>query len=219
MVAVWAELEGLAGAFLGDAGIGAPVDPWLVAWSLELEVVTGPPGLGTYLCEDTIFVDPLEREERQGFGVIHECAHELLRGAGLPSTEALTNGLTSCVLLPRIDFMRDVRSTGRDLYALRGLHPWASHEAIARRIVSIAPAIAWVWDRTAPRRRRYSIVTPGQRWHRREPLPVELDAMTAALECGEPVEAVGGVRAWPVREPGFERVICVSDLDVLAAYV
>jgi hypothetical protein len=46
-----------------------------------------------------------------------------------------------------------------------------------------------------------------------------MEAMEAARECGEPVESVGGVRAWPIREPGFERVICVADLDVLAAYV
>lgn len=216
---MWAELEGLAASFLDDARLGGSIDPWLIAWALDIEVRTGPPGLGTYLCGDTIFVDPRDRLERQGFGVAHECAHELLVGARLPNNEPHANGLASCLLMPRIDFARHLRQCAGDLYALRVFYPWVSAEALARRVVSMSPCIAWIWDHVAPRRRRYSVITPGHRWPFRRPLAVELEAMEAAIECGAPVESVGGVRAWPLDEPGFRRVICVSDLEVLAAYV
>jgi|SRR5690606_9384796 len=214
-----AELEGLAAAFHEEARIGAPVDPWALAWALELEVFEGPRGLGTYLCGDAIFVDPADRIERQGFRVSHECAHAMLRTAGLPNTERTADALAGRLLMPRLDFVRHLRRAGGCLYALREMNPWASHEAITRRIASVSPTVAIVWDRVAPRRRRYRITSPGIAWHRREPLEVEMDAMLGALDDGGPVESVSGVRAWGIREPGFERAICVSSFESLTAYL
>lgn len=213
---MWAEWEGLAARFLGETRIGTPVDPWLVAWALDLEVRTAPPG---WSCLDKtqgiIYVDPDDRVQRQGFTVVHECAHLLLAEAGLPNTEHAANCLASCVALPWIDFGRDVRRTDGDLYALAELHPWASHEAIARRRVSMSPLVAWVWDVEGPRRQRYSIVSPGYRWPHEDPTPHEMDALLGALETREPVTSIGGVTAWPIVEPGYVRVISVAALDAL----
>lgn len=212
----WPEWEGIAASHLDAAGIGSPVDPWLIAWSLDLEVRTGPPGWSCFdKAAGIIYVDPDDRVERQGFTVAHECAHLLLDEHGARNTEAAANGLASCLMLPHADFGRDSRRLGGDLFALRDLHSWASHEAIARRLVSMSPSVAWVWDVEGPRRGRYSLVTPGLKWAHRRPTRVELDALEGALKSKEPVEAIGGVRAWPVLEPGFVRVISVSAMDAL----
>lgn len=211
---MWEDWEGLAAWFLDEAGIGSPVDPWLLAWALDLEVLEGPRGCRGYLLGSSIYVDPADRIERQGFTVGHECSHVILRRAGLADTEDACDAVTSCLLMPLIDFTRDLRQLGGDLFALRGRHPYASHEAVARRIVSVTPSVAWVRDQQRPPRR---IVSPGLRWPHQQPTPVEAEAMAEALRSGLPAEPVGGVRAWPVIEPGFERVIAVSAADALGA--
>lgn len=215
----WPEWEGLASSHLDEAGIGSPVDPWLVAWSLDLEVLAGAVGCDAYLdlVKREIRVDPTYRRDRQGFRIAHECAHALLLEAGMPDTEPACDAVASCLTLPRIDFMRDRRATGGDLFALRELHPYASHEAILRRMVSLDAAVAWVWD-VAPVERRYRIVTPGMRWAHRAPTPLELEAMTHALDAREHAEPIGGVRAWPVIEGDFVRVVSLAALDVLTAW-
>jgi hypothetical protein len=217
----WADWEGIAEAFLNEAGIGAPVDPWLVAWALDLEVKTGPAGVGAFLDDlgATIYVDPNDRLERQGFSVAHECAHSLLRERGLAGTEHACNSLASCLVLPRIDFTRHVKQTGGCLVRLRELNRWASNEAIVRRRVSIDPFVAWVWDVEGPRPGMYSIVTPGVRWPFHEPTRYESAALHEALETRAPAEPLGGVRAWPVIEPGAVRVISLAALDVLGVDV
>lgn len=217
----WPEWEGVAAGHLEAANIGAPVDPWLVAWSLDLKVKAGPRGAGGYLCLEraTIYVDPDERIERQGFRIAHECAHAILIDAGMSDHERACDAVASCLMLPRIDFMRDRRRTGGCLLGLRELHPWASCEAIARRMLSVEHGIAWVWDVEGPRRRLYKIVSPGLRWALREPTPIEWEALRGALETGEPCEPRGGVRAWPIVEPGFVRVVSVAAFDVLEVAV
>ncbi len=218
----WEDCEGLANDVLDSCGIPVPVDPWMVAWALGLEVRTGPASLKAgCLIGDRIFVNPRDRLERQGFTVAHECAHYLCDLEGIPhasQTERVCDALASCLLLPRIDFTRDTRRTGGCLFALKALHPWASHEALVRRLVSIMPGVAWVWDCETPSgsRRPYSIVTPGQRWPYRRPTRDELDAIDAAIETRAPAESCGGVRAWPVFEPGFARVISLASIDVFA---
>ncbi len=59
-------------------------------------------------------------------------------------------------------------------------------------------------------------MTPGKRWHYRRTTRYELDAIYAAIETRAPAESCGGVRAWPVFEPGFARVISLASIDVFA---
>lgn len=217
----WPEWEGIAEAHLNEACIGTPVNPWLIAWSLDLRVRTGPPGVGGFLDDiaGIIYVDPAERVERQGFVVAHECAHALLRDHRQPGTEHACNGLASCLMLPRIDFTRQVRKANGCLVRLRELNPWASNEAIIRRRTSIDPYVAWIWDVEGPRPGMYSIVSPGIRWPFDEPTRYESEALHAALDAREPVEPVGGIRAWPIIEPGAVRIISLASFDVLTAAV
>lgn len=209
--------EGIAAAHIEAARIGTPVDPWLIAWSLGLRVESGLPGCRACLDGNVIRVDPTARFERQCFDVAHECGHELAERAGIADTEATCNGIAAALMLPRVDFLRDIRQTNGCLLAIRARQPFASCEVIARRKVSIDPGVAWIWD-IAPRQNIYPIVTFGHRWPRELPTREERETMELAIEERTPIEAHGGIRAWPIIEGDAVRVISITSFDVLEAF-
>lgn len=216
-----AELEGVAARALAEMNRAAPVDLIELAedYGFEIRYSSEASVVG-----NVIHLDPSQRPERQRWQAGHELAHALLEDADLDADdERAVEYLTSAMLLPWIDFGRDVRRCGRDPWKLKDLHPHASHEAIARRIVEVCgPAVLWVWDLgPGPRdENRYKVVSPGWRWPLRTPTPVEQEAMQLALDAGgEPIATLGGVVAWAVIELPRRRVLCLSDGDALLATV
>lgn len=199
------EMEEVARVALEHADVGAPVNPDTVADEHGLTVRDGDTdGL---LIGRVILVRETDRRQRRAFAVAHELAHWLLRAAGLPDDEASCNYLASALLLPRDDFERDLRRYGWDLIALCARHPFASFEAVARRIVALREARAHVFDRPLA----------GQRTPSRYSLPYGLSptdderlAASEAAACGAPVEVRTGLTGWPVIEHDWQRVIVLS---------
>lgn len=212
-----AELEGIAARALDDVGRTSPVDLFELARDYGFEIRFSEEAS---ICGNVIHVDPSLRPERQRWDAGHELAHALIEEAGLDADdEQAVQYLTGALLFPWIDFRAQVRRVGRDPWKLKELHPLASHEAIARRIVAACgPAVLWVWDLGPGERDEniYKVVTPGWRWPYRRPAAIEWEALRAALENGAaPVEPIGGIMAWAVIEPPRRRVLCLSDGEVL----
>jgi hypothetical protein len=202
------ELEELARLALERADISAPVNAAQLARRLGFTVYHAPDCLGL-LVGRGIYVDDALRAERRHFSIAHELGHALQREAGLPDTERSADYLASALLLPKDDFDRDLRKRGWDLLALHARHRWASFEAIARRIVALREARAFVFDRPlqgqdAPR--WYSVP-----WGLR-PSHDEVVAAEEAFLCGAPVEVVAGVTGWPVIQHDWARAITVAAL-------
>lgn len=212
-----AELEGIATRTLEEVGRAAPVDLIELARDYGFEIRFSQEAS---IVGNVIHIDPSLRPERQRWHAGHELAHALLADAGLdPKDEPAAEYLTGALLLPWIDFLRDVRQVGRDPWKLKERHPLASHEALARRIVAVCgPAVLWVWDLGPGKEDEslYKVVTPGWRWPVREPTPIERETMHAALDVGgNPVEIASGVMAWAVVEPPRARVLCLADAEML----
>lgn len=202
------DLEELARAALDQADVGAPVDPDLVAKGLELVVRDGGRGCVGYLIGDRIFVDESARSTRRAFAIAHEIGHHLQRKHGVRDTERGANYLAAALLLPRLDFIADLRRCGWDLIALRARHRHASFEALARRITALRGARACIFDRPlrgqAPPK---SYVIPNDRTR---PTEEERIAAREAMECGAPVELRPGLTAWPVLEHDWHRAITIA---------
>lgn len=208
------ELEEVARDALEVADVGSPVRPRELARRLGFTVRDAGPRCGGLLLplQRVILVDESERVERRAFAVAHELAHFLLRCRGLETAgtpyreaERQANYLASALLLPRDDFDRDLRTLGWDLFRLRSRHRWASFEALARRVVSLRGARAFVFDRPTHGRPRWYSVPSGLR-----PSPGEREAAAEAAQAGAPVEAYAGVWGWPVLQHDWARVIVLS---------
>lgn len=219
------DVEGLAAEVLDRHDIDEPVSPWEVTAALGVRVIGGGRGTKPRLewradeDEYVAIVDEHERMGRLGAAVLHELAHLLLRLHRLPNDEDHAWRLAAAMLLPRDHFLRQYRRARGRLEELAGVFPHASNEMIARRLVGLSDSLhLWVWD-VAPERRRYRVLSPGWQWHSRRPTPLELEAMELALEERRAVEPVGGVRAWPVLDDPYERVLCLADGEVLLGTV
>lgn len=202
------ELEELARTTLEHANLGCPVDPELIAVDNEIEVRDGDTeGL---LIGNIIFVAEAQRPQRRAFTIAHELAHWLLRLAGIPDTHDAVNYLAAALLLPRLEFERDLRRLGWDLIALCALHRFASFEVVARRITAMRDARACVFDKPlAGQRRPSSYVIP---FDGVPPTAEEREAARAAAHCGAPVELRTGLTAWPVFEHQWQRVITLANV-------
>lgn len=217
-------MEGLADEILDRLDIRDPVSAWEIVGALEVRVVHGGRGV-----VPTIEFDPTAREwlmrvdgtERMGrleMRVLHEVSHPLLKQAGLPDTEDYAWALAAALLLPRSAFLREVRRHGGRLDELAQVFPHASSEAIARRAVELADSLhLWVWDVQPRPRRPRRVLSPGWRWDSPHPTTPERDALECARRDACAVEPIGGVRAWPVLDDPYERVLCVADGEVLLA--
>jgi hypothetical protein len=221
-----AELEGIAAHELEEWGRGTPVDLFELAKDngFEIRFETPPKDAPKKrhrdrgrLVGNVIFVDPTLRPEKQRWDVGHELAHAFLYDARIPDTEDAVQYLTSCLLLPRLDYLRDIRQLGRNPWRLKERHPLASHEALARRIVALCePCVLWVWD-VQPAWNRYKVVSQNWRWPMRQPTALEVGAMREAESLGNeiPVEPIAGVVAWAVIDGPWMRLLCLSDGEAL----
>lgn len=208
------ELEQIATRVLEELDVQLPINPDVLAHRLGLTVVDGGRGCeGLLLLElGQILVDETLRPERRAFAIAHELGHYLLRREGLPDTERDANYLASALLLPRAEFERDLRREGWDLIKLRARYRWASFEALARRIVALREARAFVFDKPLAGQRQpgwYSVP-----WGQR-PTQTEKHAARMAAQLGAPVEPYGGLTAWPVLEHDWHRVITLTDRHTL----
>lgn len=206
------ELEQLARETLEAVDAPLPIDPDWIAYRLGLTVMDGGPGCEGLLLDELgqILVDDSLRRERRAFAIAHELGHFLLRRAGRPDRERDANYLASALLLPRDDFERHLRRYGWHLERLRGVHPLASFEALARRVVALRKARAFVFDKSLadPAKRRWYSVPSGAR-----PSRAEWEAAKSAAESGGPVLPYPGLSAWPVLERDWHRVITLADLE------
>lgn len=199
------DLEELARVTLEEVDVGVPVDPSQIAARLGLTVCHAD-GCDGVLIGDQIIVDHSIRAERRAFAIAHELGHYVQRRARLPDRESTADYLASALLLPRDDFERDLRRFGWDLIRLHARHRLASFEALARRIVALREARAFVFDRPLRTGRHGWYSVPSGH----EPTDTELLAAAEAFECGAPVEVVTGITGWPVLEHHWHRAIVVA---------
>ncbi|MBK8260191.1 MAG: ImmA/IrrE family metallo-endopeptidase [Nannocystis sp.] len=196
------DVEGLASEMLESVEMGCPVHPWTMAARAGYVVRVGPARYPAMTLGPTIVV-PDHRDERRAFAVLHELAHATLRNAGLPDPETTVDLVASAALLPRAAFLRDVERTGGNLHALKRLHPHASYEAIARRLVAVCGGAVTVHD-------------VGPRGHRSRTAgaPRRLGALARSLvlEAHHGGEVVGPdeARAYPIKDGAWSRVVLVT---------
>jgi len=196
------DVEDVAERLLDAAEMEGPTHPWRVAVRFGFDVRIGLPRMPATVLGRVIVV-PDHRVERRGFAVLHELAHVALRTMRVRDTEARVDAVASAVLLPRASFTRDVARLGSDVHALKVVHPFASHEAIARRLVQLGLAAVTVHDR-GPRGVRCRRVGA-----RRTPPTLERALVLEAHASGE-VVGPPEVRAYPVRDGAWSRVIVVE---------
>lgn len=192
-------LEGLARQIHEETGASAPIDTFALAEACGLTLRPwGKAHAQIDLDAGAIWYPAKGGADRCQFRVGHELAHAVLVRAGeRDDDESDVDYLASCLLLPRVDFLRDLGATGWDLFAMKARHPNASHQAIAARMCALSPASATIWD--------------GGKLHSSYgPADPESHRQIAAvvLERGEAVR--GELDAWPVFSPGYRRVVCIA---------
>ena len=220
-----AECEGLAASILEDANLPYPTDAWKLIAKFGVEVEYGRPGCKPHPKWDTeierwvVYLDPLDRPERQAAVALHELGHILLTAHGLTNDEDHAWLIAGAMLMPRDEVLRALRR-GATVEQLVELHPHASHEMVGRRMVAlVTPRVLWVHDVAPVWKRPYKVVSPGWRWKTAAPTPIERETMDVALAERGPVELVGGVRAWTAIDGPWTRVLCLSDPEVLLSQV
>lgn len=213
MDAPWIEWEGAAARAVEEAKVAAPVSAYELARGLGLRIIAGPvPGARLNPTQRLIELNPRARKVRRHGLIAHEVGHFVLQRDGEDS-EAGASYVGSACMLPRLDIDRDIRRTAWSLLKLRDLHPNASAEMIARRIVELRDAVVTIIDGrtvrrvaspwlTDPRLRRTS------RWER--------DLAERALEIGEEVRGDELCYAVPFIDGPWRRVIVVCEAEQLA---
>jgi hypothetical protein len=178
------------------------VHPWELARLNGYEVRVGPPRLPAMLLGRTIIV-PRHRTERRAFSVMHELAHALLRSIGEPDDERLVDEVACASLMPRPSMLAVVRDHGVDLRALKEAHPFASHEALARRVKQLELGSAVVHD-VGPR---------GRITKRIGAFTLDPHARTLLrIARNDNVDVADrGVRAYQVRDGAWSRVIVIRE--------
>jgi hypothetical protein len=130
-------------------------------FSLRREFLPGMDGLtirGTRL----IVVSPKAYKPQEEFTIGHEIGHSLAH-EGIPDYDAFPRHVRECVadhissalLMPKVPFMDSWMVRGCELPDMQEKDwAWASHEAIARRLVDVLPnVICSKWVDEKPRRR------------------------------------------------------------------
>lgn len=193
-------LEGIARELLDELALDAPIDAFTLAarCGCTLRPVGGA---RASLDPDTLELRYPHRVRlaRLHMMICHELGHSLLYRAGLDHRdEAAADYLAGALLLPREAFLRDLAETDWDLPSLQARHPNASAQGIVVRMTQVSPATASVWD--------------AGRLHRvygdEHDLEEARRLVDLALELEQPV-CVNDVRAWPVIDRRFRRVIVV----------
>jgi hypothetical protein len=191
-------LEGIAREAWESTGSLLPVDAFELAWALGVTVVPWRKAGGSRE-DDTVWYPQKARPVRQHGTVAHELGHWLLEQHRLDARdEASARYLAGALLLPRVPFLADLAATDWDLFELQRRHPNASAEMVVVRMTQVSEATAWVWD-AAKLARRYGLDADDS-----EAAPI----VDRVLELERPL-AAGPVRAWPVFDGRFRRVIVV----------
>jgi Zn-dependent peptidase ImmA (M78 family) len=133
---------------------------------------------------------------RQHGVIAHEIGHWALWECGEAYTDdRLARYLAGALMLPYIEFRRDVRRADWDLDALRRYHPNASAEMVIVRMTQISESCAWVWD-DGEVKRRYGA-------HEDEAVEAIINRVIAegvAVHDGE-------LRGWPRMDAMYRRVL------------
>ena len=206
------DLEGVAGDLLSATGLDDVAgDAFVLAEMCGLAVRVGAQP-GARREGDVLYVDAKARRQRQHGLLAHEIGHWALERVGEdPRDEAAARFLSGALLVPRRRLDRDLRATWR-LDALMALHPNASGEMLARRIVELRDAVVTVIDNGRVRARfcSPSVLAPSRMTR------LERDLAAEALEHGHVIEAGALVHATPIFEGTWRRVIVVAEAEQLA---
>lgn len=179
-------------------------------------------GRGTILLAD----DP--RPERRQWATAHEIgefvAHRVFGDLGIDpedlvpaEREQMANHLANAILLPFDWFRADGFAVDWDLFELKQIYSTASHELIARRLLSMTPAIIislfdqgkLVWRKSNVLRAPPPLVAAeNSTWQ-----VTWRDGQAAQYECGELPEGLRDIRCWPIHEPGWKREILRTALE------
>jgi Zn-dependent peptidase ImmA (M78 family) len=228
-----------AGELLAEARIDQPpVDAVTMAQCLGLIVardgqseVRGrfvrmrhPGGVG----RGTIFLADESRPERRQWAVAHEigefAAQRVFDLLGVDvedlvpaERERMANQLATAILLPFDWFRADGYAVDWDVYELKQVYATASHEQIARRMLTMSPAVIvslfdqgkLVWRKSNVLRRPPLLVPAEQgAWQ-----VAHDDNQPAQYECRDLPDGLRDVRCWPVHEPSWKREILRTALE------
>jgi Zn-dependent peptidase ImmA (M78 family) len=224
---------------LAEAGIDRPpVDAVTMAQRLGMIVahdgqsdvrgrlvrMNHPGGIG----RGTIFLAEEPRPERRQWAVAHEigefAAHRVFSMLDadveelIPAErERMANQLANALLLPQEWFRADGYAVDWDLFELKQVYSTASHELIARRMLTMSPAVIvslfdqgkLVWRKSNVLRRPPLLVPAEQgTWQ-----VAHEDNQAAQYECRDLPDGLRDVRCWPVHEAGWKREILRTALE------
>jgi Zn-dependent peptidase ImmA (M78 family) len=206
---------------LEQAGIaGPPVDPVEVADALGLVTQRDAalPGRGerrTIAGRSLILIRPEQRDERECFAIAHEIGEEIAAGRVIDRLgiehgitrwrEELANLFAARLLCPA-DWLREcLRELGDDLRELKEQFATASHEVIARQMLSLPiPTVITVIDNQRVSSRLSNTHCPPTLCE------FERDIWQAAYRTGEDQDLHHGslrVQAWAIHEADWRREI------------
>lgn len=205
--------EDVAAELLDRLDLSPPIDPFDVVARMELDIRECSRATRPCIVAGVIMVPEGQRRERLGFSCLHEIGHVVGAEHG-DSSEDAANAIAGCLLLPRLEYSRDMKATRWALPALKERHPHASFEVLARRIMSLREVVLVVADR-APERRSYRLRSSGMGSRCARPLPIERELVEAADESGEAQGPHDLVRAWPIVDGAARRVVLVGEVEAL----
>jgi hypothetical protein len=206
--------EGLAIGALQELGEpDPPIDAFDLADRLGLRVELADIAEAR-LVGDVIQVNRYLRRERKHGKVAHELGHYLIkRDAKLVDSEWSASFVAGSLLLPRTEFVRDLRETHWDVGALRAKHINCSAELIAKRIVSVRNAAVTIWDNGKLKERVISPELP-KGYKRLSKFERELAARV--LASGESEQAGNLQWGFAIFSGAWKRVITVCEAEQLA---
>lgn len=210
----WIRWESAAARAVEEARVAVPVSAFDLARGLGLRVVAASvSGARLNVVDRAIELNPRVRLVRRHGLVAHEVGHYVLRRED-DDSEPGASFVGSAMMLPRLDFDRDLRRTAWSIVKLRVLHPNASAEMIARRIVELRDAVATIIDNGRVRSRVSSPWLADPRLRRITRWEREL--ADAALEAGDEVRGDELCYAVPFIDGVWRRVVIVCEAEQLS---
>lgn len=194
-----ADLEGIAADLHASTGDLLPVDAFELAHLCGLELRAWSRADGSVNLESGVIRYPARARHVRKHGVVaHELGHWALHQVNEDHhAEWAARYLAGALLLPRAAFLRDAWACDWDLEELQRRHPHASAEMVVVRMTQVSPACAWVWD--DGRVRRTYGANAGE----------DVEAIVGRVLASEAPLRDGAVRAWPLLERGYRRVVVV----------
>jgi hypothetical protein len=208
--------EGIAIGILREIGDPEPpISAFVLAELLGLRVDHESRITGARLVGRTIYLNQRASLERQHWLVAHELGHFALHRAGELQSERGADNIANALMLPRREFIADLRRTQWNLQMLRETHRYSAIEAIAKRICDVRDACISTW-RHGRIRLRFCSAGTAMQLRRVTDLESELAARAAASL--QTVRADVLALAVPVVCPktGAVSVVTVADAEQLA---